>query len=64
MLWRFIDEKINDKSRLYLDSGADSHIAVDKNYFLDLNKMENSKWNPKITGLTDEMKQKQNAMGR
>ena len=38
----------NERPRLYLDSGANSHTAIDKNYFVDLNEMESSTWNPKI----------------
>ncbi|OWY95491.1 hypothetical protein PHMEG_00034493, partial [Phytophthora megakarya] len=40
-------------SRWYFDSGTNEHIVASKEYFTVLNSMEDSDWNPMISGFAD-----------
>lgn len=42
-----------DSSRWYFDSGTNAHIVASKEYFTVLNNMEDSDWNPTISGFAD-----------
>ncbi|POM77591.1 Integrase catalytic core protein [Phytophthora palmivora] len=42
-----------DPSRWYFDSGTNAHIVTSKEYFTVLNSMEDSDWNPTISGFAD-----------
>eukprot|EP00644_Phytophthora_capsici_P011248 jgi/Phyca11/16207/fgenesh1_pg.PHYCAscaffold_18_\ len=42
-----------DPSRWYFDSGTNAHIVTNKEYFTVLNSMEDSDWNPTISGCAD-----------
>lgn len=42
-----------DPSRWYFDSGTNAHIVTSKEYFTVMNTMEDSDWNPTISGFAD-----------
>ncbi|KAG3235702.1 hypothetical protein PI124_g19278 [Phytophthora idaei] len=44
-----------DSGCWYFDSGTNTHIVVSKEYFTVLNSMEDSDWNPSISGFADDV---------
>ncbi|KAE9301123.1 hypothetical protein PF008_g22837 [Phytophthora fragariae] len=45
--------KSYDPSQWYFDTGANAHIVTSKEYFTVLQSMEDSDWNPTISGFAD-----------
>ncbi|KAJ8546882.1 hypothetical protein ON010_g11353 [Phytophthora cinnamomi] len=52
-----------DASRWYFDSGTNAHIVATKEYFTVLNNMEDSDWNPNISGFADGVDAKSEGFG-
>ncbi|POM59370.1 Integrase catalytic core protein [Phytophthora palmivora] len=52
-----------DASRWYFDSGTNAHIVTAKEYFTVLNSIEDSDWNPNISGFADGVDAKAEGFG-
>ncbi|OWY98892.1 hypothetical protein PHMEG_00030217, partial [Phytophthora megakarya] len=42
-----------DPNRWYFDTGTNAHIVANKEYFTSLQSMDDSDWNPTVSGFTD-----------
>ncbi|KAF4140507.1 hypothetical protein GN958_ATG10303 [Phytophthora infestans] len=56
--------KSYEPSRWYFDSGTNAHIVRSKEYFTVMNNMEDSDWNPTISGFADGVDARRKALGR
>ncbi|OWY90178.1 Retroelement pol Polyprotein, partial [Phytophthora megakarya] len=45
--------KACDPNRWYFDTGTNAHIVANKEYFTSLQRMDDSDWNPTVSGFTD-----------